>query len=82
MFEFRIGKDVHYVSLGSAGGEYPSTCRAAKLTAIHRDGDELEADLFVMNPTGTFFNRSPYHAGEVPGGYRGGTWHTTDFCPN
>jgi hypothetical protein len=29
-----VGRDVHYVSHGSSGGEYPSTCRAAKIVEV------------------------------------------------
>lgn len=28
-----IGRIVHYVSYGTTGGEYPSVCRAAVITA-------------------------------------------------
>jgi len=46
------GRDVHYVSYGTPGGEYLSECRAAKVTQVHQD----TVDLIVFNPTGLFFN--------------------------
>ena len=77
-----VGQPVHYVSLGSADGSYPSVCRAAIVTIAYPD--ELTAALCVLNPEGAFFNRDvPYDAGDADvrphqcGGraYRGGTWH-------
>ncbi len=72
-----IGRIVHYVSYGTPGGEYPSTCRAAIITAVGTpltDGAE-RADLAVLNPEGMFFNRDcAYHDGaEQPG---------SPDCPN
>lgn len=52
-----IGDIVHYVSYGTPGGEYPSTCRAAIVTATP-DPDGSVVDLCVLNPEGLFFNRS------------------------
>ena len=46
----RIGDDVHYVSYGTPGGEYTSTCRAAKVTAL-------------LPPTGL---QCPDHGGDCP----------------
>ncbi|WP_214103230.1 hypothetical protein [Acrocarpospora catenulata] len=47
---------VHYVSYGTPGGEHPSTCRAAIITATP-DPDGSVVDLCVLNPTGQFFNQ-------------------------
>lgn len=83
----RLNDDVHYVSFGTPGGEYTSQCRAAKITGVPAETPEgwdndvpgaIVADLFVMNPTGVFFNRCPQN--EVD--HRGGTWHLPDRCPN
>ncbi len=73
-----VGRTVHYVSLGSAGGEYGQECRAAIVTAV----DSVEAEivsLAVLNPGGLFFDRRREHAepqqtadGAV---LVGGTWH-------
>lgn len=77
-----VGRIVHYVSYGTPGGEYPSTCRAAVVTSIEdyepaEDGSFLGyVDLCVLNPEGMFFNRKVHHFedhGAVP--KRGGTWH-------
>jgi hypothetical protein len=32
-----ISRDVHYVSYGTPGGEFPSVCRAAKVTEVNPD---------------------------------------------
>lgn len=72
-----IGRDVHYVSYGTPGGEFSSVCRAAKVTEVDPD-EPNRVGLMVMNPTGLFF-----HALNGPGGgchldedgKRGGTWH-------
>ncbi len=64
-----IGRIVHYVSYGTPGGEYPSVCRAAIITAV---ADSGLVDLCVLNPEGFFFNKN------VPLDSRdkyGGTWH-------
>lgn len=61
-----VGGDVHYVSYGTPGGEYPSVCRAAKITAVdtYQDGEGEgglhvgHVSLCVFNPEGLFFNKS------------------------
>lgn len=73
----RVGQIVHYVSYGTPAGEYPSTCRAAIVTAVGPDTTPggMSADdvsLAVLNPTGLFFNQSCPHD---ESGRRGGTWH-------
>lgn len=47
-----IGRDVHYVSRGSADGVFPPTCRAAKITEVGEDG---LVGLAVLNPDGLYF---------------------------
>ena len=59
-----IAAIVHYVSHGTptrADGTqaYPSTCRAAIVTAVN--DDETTVDLCVLNPEGMFFNRGVKH---------------------
>lgn len=67
-----ISRDVHYVSYGTPGGEFPKACRAAKVTEVDPN-DERRVGLMVMNPTGLFFHSladggSKYDAGgETPG---------------
>ncbi len=47
-----VGRDVHYVSRGSADGAYRPTCRAAKITEV---GEEGRVGLVVFNPDGLYF---------------------------
>lgn len=58
-----VGRDVHYVSRGSADGEFPKACRAAKVTEVqHTEPDAYRHDdlpnvgLCVTNPDGHFFH--------------------------
>jgi hypothetical protein len=71
-----VGRIVHYVSYGTPGGEFPSTCRAAIITEVPPEPAEdagLElVGLFVANPEGLFLNRNVPH---VEGQPSGGTWH-------
>lgn len=73
-----IGRIVHYTSYGTPGGEYPSVCRAAIITAVTTstaDIDQSEfttADLFVMNPEGIFLNKNVIQDEDTK---KGGTWH-------
>jgi hypothetical protein len=76
-----VGRDVHYVSYGTPGGEYRSVCRAAKITvvngpAVYRStgepSDLWDVGLCVMNPTGLFFLESCTQMEHV---HNGGTWH-------
>lgn len=82
----RVADRVHYVSYGTPGGEYPSTCRAAIITALTGDPNHPDqVALAVLNPEGMFFNRAvPHHvAAETPiePAPKGGTWHALDHCP-
>jgi len=72
----KIAQMVHYVSYGTPGGEYPSVCRAAVVTAVDEYQPPREDEKFVghlslcvLNPEGQFFNRAVlYHDGaETPG---------------
>jgi hypothetical protein len=75
-----MGAIVHYVSYGTTGGEYPSACRAAIVTAVDTYQDGVDADgmhighvsLCVLNPEGQFFNRAVMQSEDE---HRGGTWH-------
>lgn len=80
-----VGQIVHYVSHGTPGGEYGKECRAAIITEVPAD-DSSSVGLAVLNPTGMFFNVSPYHDGagvtplSINGAppalpYPGGSWH-------
>lgn len=76
----RVGRIVHYVSLGSADGTYPSVCRAADVTEA--DASRERAGLCVKNPEGLHF-RSLAMGGvaQDPHGSRG-TWHWPMECPH
>lgn len=80
-----VGRDVHYVSYGTPGGEYPSVCRAAKITEVNGGvyaADDQAAEgvrgpvwfvgLCVFNPTGLFFNQNVMHDEDSRAA---GTWH-------
>ncbi len=72
-----VGRDVHYVSYGTPGGEFPSVCRAAKVTEVDA-ADPDRIGVAVVNPTGMFFH--PLVAGgcshhTTAGGLVGGSWH-------
>lgn len=68
-----VGRIVHYVSFGTSGGEYPSTCRAAVVTEVPADvADPQIIGLAVFNPTGVFFNPTIPHDEFTRAG---GTWH-------
>lgn len=68
-----IGRIVHYVSYGTPGGEYPSVCRAAIVTATHPDPANVFAiGLAVLTPSGMFFNS---WVPQSEDDHAGGTWH-------
>lgn len=62
-----VGRTVHYVAYGTPGGEFPAgVCRAAIITEV--TGETI--GIYVMNPTGLFFNRGiTYDEGKAPGSY-------------
>jgi hypothetical protein len=82
-----VGRIVHYVSYGTPGGEYTSTCRAAVVAgvpgAVWTEESGQPLDLAVLNPTGLFFNRCTQDEGgtsDAPDAptarsYRAGSWH-------
>ena len=66
-----IGRIVHYISYGTPGGEYESTCRAAVISEVGSGGFSDTVGLAILNPTGMFFNRTITHdENRAPG-----TWH-------
>lgn len=74
-----VGRDVHYVSYGTPGGEYKSECRAAKITAVK---NPEEVSLCVFNPEGLFFHKDPLPRDDGGSdGYAGGTWHWPERTP-
>jgi hypothetical protein len=64
-----VGRIVHYVSYGTPGGEYESTCRAAIVAGVFAETGVL--DLVVFNPSGLFFNACAQDEDK----HAGGTWH-------
>jgi hypothetical protein len=69
-----VGRIVHYTSYGTPGGEYPSVCRAAVITAYTHDErlrPHFFVDLCVLSPEGFFFNKGVQYDETN----RGGTWH-------
>lgn len=71
-----IGRIVHYVAYGTPGGEFPSgVCRAATITEICIGAacvEKEEVAIFVMNPSGVFFNNHIPHDEETK---KPGSWH-------
>ncbi len=79
-----VGRDVHYVSRGSADGVFPAVCRAAKITEVGEDG---RVGLAVFNPDGLYFypltkdGGCAFHDREAPvDGFPQG-WVTLDGPP-
>jgi hypothetical protein len=69
-----IGRVVHYVSYGTPGGEFESTCRAAIVTEVDEFGSGV--GLCVLNPTGIFLNQHvPNDEPLADSSLLGGTWH-------
>lgn len=62
-----VGRIVHYVSFGTPGGEYPSTCLAALVTEVADSSGECTLATFY--PNGMAFKQGvPYDDGaETPG---------------
>lgn len=65
-----VNRSVHYVAYGTPGGEYPSVCRAAIITAVNNE-ETGDVGLAILNPTGMFFNVSVAYDPDR----RPGTWH-------
>ncbi|WP_218001346.1 hypothetical protein [Nocardia niigatensis] len=60
-----VGRNVHYQSYGTPGGEYLPEPRAAVITTVGEGG---VVGLAVLNPTGMFFNeRVPFAEEPTPG---------------
>lgn len=66
-----IGMIVHYVSLGSAGGQFEKEHRAAIITELSSNPQQVS--LCVLNPNGFYFLQNALHS--HPDTYQGGTWH-------
>lgn len=60
-----IGRIVLYLRYGTPGGEHPPAFSPAVVTQVEEDGTTCH--LFVMNPNGCYFNKTPYSAEPKPG---------------
>jgi len=61
-----IGRMVIYTKYGTPGGEHLPEPSPAVITKILNE-ETQEAQLFVMNPNGVYFNATPYSAEPQPG---------------
>jgi hypothetical protein len=59
-----IGTMVHYCRYGSPGGEFKPEPSPAIVTQVFQD---KVCQLFVMNPNGLYFNKTPYSENYKPG---------------
>ena len=60
-----VGCIVYYQRFGTAGGEHKSEPNPAIITQVL--DDEGTCQLFVMNPNGVYFNKTPYSRVTKPG---------------
>ena len=60
-----IGRVVHYQKYGTPGGEHKPEPSPAMITKVEEDGTTCM--LFVMNPNGVYFNKTPFSAEPKPG---------------
>ncbi len=59
-----IGRIVLYMKYGTPGGEHPMEPSPAIITKVY---DNEECSLFVMNPNGCYFNKTPFSVEPKPG---------------
>ena len=62
--EPKIGRVVWYMRYGSPGGEHKPEFSPAIITQVF---DNKECQLFVMNPNGVYFNKTPHSPEGKPG---------------
>lgn len=62
-----VGRIVHYRSYGTPGGEYLPEARAAIITAVSGDDEDIRVSLCVLNPTGMFFTEKVHYSVSTPG---------------
>lgn len=60
-----IGRVVHYQKYGTPGGEHKPEPSPAMITKVEEDGTTCM--LFVMNPNGVYFNKTPFSVEPKPG---------------
>lgn len=61
-----IGRIVHYQRYGTPNGEHKAEPSPAIITQV-LDKESGECMLFVMNPSGVYFNKTPYSPEPKPG---------------
>ena len=61
-----IGRVVHYQRFGTPNGEHLSEPSAAIITQVLNEQTGF-CNLFVMNPSGLYFNPTPYSPEPKPG---------------
>ena len=61
-----IGRIVHYMRFGSPGGEHKAEPSPAVITKVENE-ETQECHLFVMNPNGCYFNKTPFSKELKPG---------------
>lgn len=64
MIKPTVGRTVHYQRYGTPGGEHQSKPSPAIIVEVFEND---ECQLFVMNPNGVYFNRTPYSDTPRPG---------------
>ncbi|MBK7490925.1 MAG: hypothetical protein IPI17_02165 [Nitrosomonas sp.] len=60
-----IGRTVIYTKYGTPGGEHLPEPSPAIITKVDEDGSTCH--LFVMNPNGCYFNKTPFSESPKPG---------------
>lgn len=64
----QVADNVHYVSIGTADGQYPAQCNAATITRVGDETEPYTVDLYVLIAAQT----PPQHG-------RGGNYHDADI---
>jgi hypothetical protein len=73
-----VGRIVHYVSYGTPGREFLPACRAAIITEVSGDQEDIaegRVGLCVLNPTGIFLNSVTHGTVQDEDRHASGTWH-------
>lgn len=62
-----VGRVVHYHSYGTPNGEYQPVARAAIITEVSTNPNDIRVSLCVLNPEGMFFNQNVSYSVSTPG---------------
>jgi len=71
MVEPAVGSDVHYVTHGTPGGEFPSVCASARVTEAPSGTASSAVGLCVFYPNGLSFKQDVTFGEHKDAG----TWH-------